>query len=73
MKKIIVLIGLIGLISLTGCKKDTQCRCAVYHEQTIRIIDLEGGDCKDLRFVYYDRDILNPDQTDSIICTDHEW
>ena len=73
MKKIVVTIGILGLFTLSGCSKIKTCRCTVLGEQSIRIIELDKGDCKDLHFVYYDRDVLNPNLVDSVLCTDHEW
>ncbi|MDO4216690.1 MAG: hypothetical protein Q4D03_00765 [Bacteroidales bacterium] len=73
MKKVIVTIGILGLLTLSGCSKTKTCRCTVLGEQSIRIIELDKGDCKDLHFVYYDRDVLHTDLVDSVLCTDHQW
>lgn len=73
MKKLVVILGIISLFALSSCHKGKTCRCTVLGEQTIRIIELDKGDCKDLHFVFYDRDFLHPDLTDSVLCTDHSW
>lgn len=73
MKKILFSLLCVALMALTGCNKQKICRCAVLHSQTIRLVELDGGDCRDIRFVYYDEDELNPNMTDSVLCTDHEF
>jgi hypothetical protein len=64
---------LAGVLTLAGCNKQKMCRCAVLHEQTVRLVELEKGDCRDIRFIYYDEDALNPNVTDSVLCTDYDF
>lgn len=73
MKKLAIILGLVVLCSMTSCKKEKQCRCAVRHGQTIRLITIDKGDCSDIRFLFYDKDIIHPDITDSVVCTDFKF
>lgn len=85
MKKIAVFVALLCIVSLTSCRKEKVCRCAVINSQstphvngqTIRLITIDKGSCEDIRFVYYDRDhgLIEKDQniTDSVLCTDHRF
>lgn len=73
MKKIILLGALLTLVSFSACKKEKTCRCSVLHNQNIRLIQIDKGDCRDLRFVFYDRDILHTDLVDSVLCTDYHF
>lgn len=73
MKKIFLLAGALALLSLVSCSKEKTCRCAVLNSQEIRMIQIDKGDCRDVRFVFYDRDILHPDLVDSVLCTDFHF
>lgn len=75
MKKILfsLLCAALMALTLTSCGKQKVCRCSVLHSQTIRLVELDRGDCRDIRFVYYDEDELTPNVTDSVLCTDHEF
>ncbi len=75
MKKILLSLALVGIVlfATTGCGKEKTCRCAVIGQQTVRLVQLEKGDCRDIRFVYYDESLLYPNVTDSVICTDYEF
>lgn len=77
MKKLAILLGVIGLVCLSSCNKEKVCRCAVLHAQTIRLIEINRGSCEDIRFVYYDRNhgLIESDQnlTDSVLCTDYKF
>lgn len=74
MKKIAVLLGIMGMLCLTSCK-EKMCRCSVLGDQNIRIISIDRGSCEDIRFFYYDRDggtiEIYQDLTDSVLCTDY--
>mgnify|MGYP004450224003 FL=1 len=75
MKKVAVILMLVSLLGLSSCHKQKTCRCAVAGYQTIRLIQIDGGDCEKIRFVYYDNagGLIEKDQdlTDSVLCTDY--
>lgn len=73
MKKTLLFFALAALLTLAGCSKQKTCRCAVLHEQTVRVVELDKGDCRDIRFVYYDEDELHVNVTDSVLCTDYDF
>ncbi len=75
MKKILFSLLCMALtaLAMTGCSKQKMCRCAVLHSQNIRLVELDRGDCRDIRFVYYDEDKLTLNKTDSVLCTDHKF
>lgn len=76
MKKCAILLAAVSLLAFSSCTKERNCRCAVIHGQslqTIRLITIDKGTCEDLRFVFYDHDILTPDVTDSVLCTDYDF
>lgn len=73
MKKILLLALAVTTLCLTSCKKEKYCRCSVLHNQDIRMIQIDKGDCRDIRFVFYDRDILHTDLVDSVLCTDFHF
>lgn len=73
MKKIFLLAGVLSLLCLASCSKEKTCRCSVLHNQDIRMIQIDKGDCRDVRFIFYDRDILHTDLTDSVLCTDFHF
>lgn len=62
-----------GVLGLVSCGKSKECTCTVQHDQVIRVIEIDRGDCMDIRFVYYDRDVLQVDLTDSVLCTDYSF
>lgn len=75
MKKIVLLLAIaaFALVSVS-CKKERTCRCSVIGDQTIRLITIDKGDCRDIRYVLYDKDpVLYPDLTDSVLCTDFDF
>ncbi len=74
-KRAVLLCGMLAVALLAAsCGKEKTCRCTVLHEQSIRIIKIDKGDCEDLRYVLYDRDpVLYPDITDSVLCTDYDF
>lgn len=75
MKKVVILciVGLLAVMA-TACTKERTCRCAVLHEQTIRVIKIDKGTCDELRYVLWDQDpVLYPDITDSVLCTDFDF
>lgn len=83
MKKTILFMGLAVLL-LAGCSKGKTCRCAILpasdnsnNANEIRIINIDRGDCKDINFVFYDRNggVIEKDQdlVDSVLCTDHQF
>lgn len=76
--------GIAGLLIVGACSKEKTCRCAILpsddnrnNPNEIRIITIDRGDCKDIRFVFYDRNngVLEKDQDliDSVLCTDHKF
>ncbi len=75
MRKILLFLAMAGVVMVTasGCSKEKTCRCAVIGKQTVRIVQLDKGDCRDIRFVYYDENVLYPNMTDSVICTDYAF
>ncbi len=72
MRKILLFLAIAGVVMFTasGCGKEKTCRCSVLGQQTVRVVQLDKGDCRDIRFVYYDESVLYPNVTDSVICTD---
>lgn len=84
MKRLALILGLVAVVCLTGCRKEKVCRCAVtniddrgVNGQVIRLITIDKGQCKDIRFVYYDRNggLIEKDRdiTDSVLCTDYHF
>ena len=75
MKEIVLVLAIVAftLVSVS-CKKERTCRCSVLGDQTIRLITIDKGDCRDIRYVLYDKDpVLYPDRTDSVLCTDFDF
>ena len=66
---------LVAVAALQGCSKQKTCTCAVVGDQTVRNIEIEGGKCEDVRFLYYDYNALPnyQNQVDSVLCTDYEF
>jgi len=59
-----IILGLLGISSLSSCNKDTTCECSVEDSPEVTVyIDITGGKCKDLegKFSYdsYSYDIYN--------------
>lgn len=77
MKKVALILGVMGVIILSSCNKERVCRCSVANSQTIRLIQVDNIKCEDLHFVYYDRNggLIPSDQnlTDSVLCTDYKF
>lgn len=73
MKKTLFVLLTVALLTLAGCSKQKTCRCTVLHDQTVRLVEMDKGDCYDIRFIYYDEDELNVNVTDSVLCTDYDF
>ncbi|MBR1644843.1 MAG: hypothetical protein IJ684_05705 [Bacteroidales bacterium] len=73
MKRTALLLGALCTLLIVSCGKAKHCRCSVLGEQEVRVIDLEKGDCNDVRFVYYNQDALHMAQVDSVLCTDYDF
>jgi hypothetical protein len=44
-----IILGLMGISSLTSCNKDATCECSVEDTPEITVyVDITGGKCKDL-------------------------
>lgn len=72
MKKYLFLIGAALLVLCTSCAKEKNCRCSVIHKNTVRIITIKKGNCKDLNYASY-HDALDTLHVDSILCTDYPF
>jgi hypothetical protein len=72
MKKKVIL-GVVALaLFAVSCGKEKTCRCSVIGTSTVRIIKLDGGDCRDLH-VYTYHNSLDSLKVDSLVCTDYEF
>ncbi|MDY5968688.1 MAG: hypothetical protein SPJ13_01550 [Bacteroidales bacterium] len=76
MKKIVLPVLLVTVaVTFFGCSKQKTCTCAVIGDQNVRTITIDGGNCEDVRFLYYDYNNLPNYQNmvDSVLCTDYEF
>ena len=75
MKKHHQLIAL-GVLALTlvavGCGKQKSCRCSVRGQATVRIFEIDKGQCEDLHVWNYHTP-LDSLEVDSLLCTDYEF
>lgn len=72
MKKIMFLMLVAGLMVVTSCTKEKNCRCSVKGSQLVRIITLKGGSCKDIYYVRH-YDALDTMYYDTVFCTDYPF
>ena len=74
MKKKYLFLGLLVASTLFAwsCSKEKTCRCAVLHSYKVRVINIESGNCEDLKLFRYHTS-LDSLKVDSLLCTDHEF
>jgi hypothetical protein len=72
MKKIMFLMLVAGLMVVTSCTKEKNCRCSVKGSQLVRIITLKGGSCKNIYYVRH-YDALDTMYYDTVFCTDYPF
>lgn len=75
MKKKFIFLGLalaVVMLGVMSCSKEKKCRCSVLHSSKVRIITIDGGDCKDIKLFRYHTplDVLI---VDTLLCTDFEF
>ncbi|MBR2959914.1 MAG: hypothetical protein IKC19_09865 [Bacteroidales bacterium] len=72
-RKILTMAGVALLLAVTaGCGKQKTCRCAVMGTSTVRIVEIDKGECNQLN-VYTYHTPLDVTMTDSLLCTDYEF
>lgn len=72
-RKILTMVGVALLLAVTaGCGKQKTCRCAVMGTSTVRIVEIDKGECNQLN-VYTYHTPLDVTMTDSLLCTDYEF
>lgn len=74
MKKKYLFLGLAAVLALgvVSCSKEKKCRCSVLHSSMVRIITINGGDCRDIKLFRYHTP-LDSLKVDSLLCTDYEF
>lgn len=73
MKKKAILLAMASLALMTvGCSKQKTCRCSVIGRSTVRIINVDGGDCSDITKYTYHNEYEQTIEED-LVCTDYEF
>ena len=72
MKKKLLFLTVATLLTCVACNKEKSCRCSVKNSQTVRIININKGDCANItQAEYYDE--LDTLHIDTVYCTDYHF
>lgn len=71
MKKKLVLMAVVGLLTICSCSKEKSCRCSVRHSQKVRIVNVKSWqNCADIRYLEYNVSQAEIGVVDSLLCID---
>lgn len=69
MKKVLFLAGVVVALCMVSCNKEKTCHCSVLKSQNVRIINVKGENCEDLKSVEYDDPVhVGSRITEELLC-----